>query len=89
MDNKYSTEGTSNYPYWREEFDREFKGYELLYREKGWGNVSDIADAYRVFMILCNQNYNTPRMEIIAQLKNATEENPIKYQNETFWSEKI
>lgn len=92
-----STKGTANYPYWSNEFADEFKGLEVLYVEEQFYNKEkkrartkyiDTADSYRVFMILCNNNYNMSRMEVLNVLKNATEENPVIIQNEIFWTEK-
>ena len=79
------------YPYWKDEFDKEFdsKHYQVWYRERGWHkSTSDVADAYRVFMILCNE-YGKSRMEVLKMLKEATEENPIEYHGETFWTESM
>ncbi len=93
-----STKGTPNYPYWSNEFMAEFKGLEVLYvdekhynKEKKRARLKyiDTADSYRVFVILCNNNYNMSRAEVLDMLKKATEENPIIIQNEIFWTDKI
>lgn len=82
-------ETNPNYPYWLEEFNKEFKDYQVYYREDGWPkNVDDSADSYRVFMILCNNRPNQSRMETLTELKQATEENPIRINDEIFWTEK-
>lgn len=87
--NDYSTVGTNQYPYWKNEFDKEFGPLDVWYWEKGWKkNEMDLADSYRVFMILCNnKTENESRMDILNKLKKATAENPIEYQNEKFWTE--
>lgn len=78
------------YPYWKPDFDKEFKGLEVIYREDGWPkNTEDVADAYRVFMILCNNRYEHTRKETLQYLKDATEENPIVINNERFWTVKL
>jgi hypothetical protein len=78
------------YPYWEEEFDELFKGFELIYRDDSWPKRStDVADAYRVFMILCNsRGSNESRMDILNKLKLSSRENPIRVKNEVFWSSK-
>lgn len=84
------TEGTPQYPYWKNEFDKEFKGYELWYSENQPSiRRADTADSYRVFMIYCNQNSQKPRLECVEDLKKATFTEPIKLGNEYFWAEKI
>jgi hypothetical protein len=87
--NEESTLNTPSYPYWIHEFNKEFdsKHFDVWYRERGWGDKSDIADGYRVYMILCNHNYAKTRMDVLNMLKSATEENPIEYQGEFFWTE--
>lgn len=79
-----------NYPYWSSEFEKEFKGYEVLYREDSWSiDTIEYADSYRVFMIMCNNQSDRNRMDILNELKNSTEDNPIRIQNEIFWTIKI
>lgn len=85
-----STEGTKDYPYWRGEFEKEFgKRNTMLYREDNWkvGDCHD-ADSYKVFMILCNKRAeDKTRLDVITAMKAATEENPIRIDDETFWFE--
>lgn len=77
------------YPYWKPDFDKEFKGYEVWYSErKPRRKYADLADSYRVFMILCNNNWEKSRMEVLQMLKDATFEKPIQINNEFFWTEK-
>jgi hypothetical protein len=84
-------ENKAPYPYWKPDYDKEMRGYTVYYREDGWPkDTEDTADGYRVFMIMCNifANESTTRMQVLEQLKNATEENPIKMGGEIFWCEK-
>lgn len=76
------------YPYWSNEFYWEFKGLQVYYKESKRSKIEDMADSYRVFMILCNNNSDKSRMEVLDMLKNATEENPVEIQGEVFWTEK-
>lgn len=81
----------NDYPYWKLEFDKEFKGYQVWYSEGGSKprrKYADLADEYRVFMILCNNNWEKTRMEVLSMLKEATFERPIQIENEWFWTEK-
>ena len=84
-------ENKAPYPYWKSDFDKEMKGYEVWYRALlpgGKKTNEDMADGYRVFMIMCNNNHEMPRMDVLNMLKAATEENPIKIGSEIMWCEK-
>lgn len=83
------------YPYWKNDFEKEFGNTIVWYvparyynKEKKQAKLSiiDSADSYRVFMILCNNNFDKTRMEVLEMLRNATEENPIVINDEVFWS---
>ena len=87
-----TTEGTKDYPYWKNEFDREFKDFEIWYCEgRLIERLADKADAYRVFMIYCNNNQSETksRMDCLNELKQYTFEKPLKMGNEFFWTEPV
>lgn len=89
--------GDKDYPYWIDQFNKEYKGYELWFYEsvrdyKGRKH-SDTADAYRVFMIACNnlcgwEYEDNTRMDVVNKLKAATEDNPLEINGEFFFSVK-
>jgi hypothetical protein len=95
-------EGGKYYPYWKPDFDKVFsknsRTLELSYMpkktydkykaaEKNHSAVVDLADSYRVFMILCNNTVVESRMEVVELMKNSTFDNPIIIQDEVFWVE--
>jgi hypothetical protein len=80
-----------DFPYWKEEFEPLYKGYQAWYNEVGPNypiKYDDWGDAHRIFMIQCNYLYPKSRLEVLEILKNATRENPIKYQDGIYWSER-
>lgn len=79
-----------DYPYWKPEFNELFgKNNQVIYSSNlKTHKYNNNADSYRVFMILCNNNYNKSRMEVLEMLKNSTREFPIQIDNEFFWTEK-
>jgi len=83
-------ENEAEYPYWKPDFDKEFKGYEVWYNrgKKPRHKYADLADSYRVFMILCNNNFPKSRKDVLQMLKDATFEHPIQINDEWFWTEK-
>lgn len=88
------------YPYWKDEFEKEYydnlkpsrRKRTLWFCPKGKEKSlthHDTADSYRVFMIYCNNNWNSgkTRLQLVEDMKKATIDNPIVIEDEIFWSE--